>query len=782
MKGKMPWLVLIFLFINKGIGFCQTRDRIYLQTDRSAYVAGEIIWFKSYLFSALTPGSLGTNLFIDLIDESGKQIHQGKVPILGGVAAGNLKLPLTLAQGVFFIRAYTKAKPSPTEYSYTQKTVYVFNPQQKSPNAASINEKLTCKFFPSSGNIVAGMVNLVYLQMKYTSGNVFEGEGTIINSKKEEVAGFKTDKQGNASFAISPELGELYQAIVTIPGGSKKDFALPPAQDNKVYITINNINAAKQCNLVLPASLKGASGLMLRGFMDDNLILEKQVNTASGQYSIKIPTAELPTGLLQMQVTDAQKQILGTAHSLVIADSSFLQISLVADTLNTIPIGKNVFHFTVPENIAGSFSVSVSDEDKWVYTKEDNIINGLLLNQDSKTKSYISSEIIPAILDKEKFALEMGTTEWRDQSLHAGESLTLNDSGYIAIQGKLFDQDTKKPINKGDLVIMYTNKDSASSFLGSTVAEDGSFKVDQLIFEGKQEFRYTLNGNKWKLLGVSIDTADLYMSMPFSSQDQLINRSILVDEVKLQQAKETLTNLRSDSISATGLKEVVVKSRVVPPKQQVNDRYTRGVFNGMSTAKVLDLINNPTTDGGNVLDFLQGEIAGLLITISGNDYRIETNRQISFSLMPPVRLFLDEFPTTIDFLKGVRAKDVALVKYYPPGMGGALPGVGIGAALVVYTRKYSDASKDAISSMSNFSVNGYMPSLDFTNDYINTSSLGISNRNTIYWNPNLYPEENKPEFYIRFNNNQSAKRFHVVVEGFTTDGRLVHLEKVLENK
>lgn len=148
--------------------------------------------------------------------------------------------------------------------------------------------------------------------------------------------------------------------------------------------------------------------------------------------------------------------------------------------------------------------------------------------------------------------------------------------------------------------------------------------------------------------------------------------------------------------------------------------------------------------------------------------------------MPEVRLFLNEMPTTIDFLKGIRATDVALVKYYPPGMGGGIPTVGIGAALVVYTKKPADGGTQMIGAMSQFKYPGYLLTKDFVNDYLQKNTLGVGRRNTVYWNPNLFPEEGGAVYKIRFTNSETAKKLKLVMEGVAADGRLLHFEKILE--
>ena len=762
----------------------QTRDRIYIQTDRSGYSAGETVWFKTYLLSAFTPGSLSTNLYSDLLDENGKLIQKGRLPIIGGTSIGQLKLPLSLPQGIYFLRSYTGSKPTVNEPSYAYRTLYVFNPEHQIDRPEGQLYNYECTFKPEAGNLVAGLVNIVNVHVQDRSGHAGITQVSITNSNKEETVSFETDKSGNAKFAISPIVGEYYQASVTYADGTKKNFVLPKADERNVYISLLNASQAKICQVQIPQSLRTKDSFLLRGFMDDNIVFEKKFVSSIGQLAVRIPTLDLPAGMLQMQVTDSQKNKLGEANTMVFSDSSFVQVKMKVDSLDTRSGGKNVLTFQLPENIVGSFSVAITDAEKQLVADQNNIITGLLMNQDSKEHSFQSNNTLIGKNSLNELTLEMGSVEWRDQSIHAGESIRSIDTAFISINGRVIDNDNKKPISKGDLILMYKTKDSVTSFLQAPVGNDGSFQLNQLIFEGPQVFRFSLSGNKWKALHADIDTSEQAAELPIAYINKNADRTIFDAVTVLQKAKETITTLKADSISSTGLKEVVVKSRVIPPKQQVNDRYTHGTFSGMGMAKTLDLINEPTTDGGNVLDFLQGQIAGLMITIgAGGNYSISSNRQISLTLMPPPRLFLDETPTTIDFLVGIRAKDVALIKYYPPGNGGALPGVGIGAALVVYTKKYTDWDDHSLETVGSFKVKGYTETKDFTTELQNNSEGLYGKRGTIYWNPNLLLEETKPEIKVRFKNSSSAKRFHIVLEGYSIDGRLLHFEDTIgDNK
>lgn len=772
-------MLVVALLVTVSTASAQLHERIYIQSDRNSFVAGETVWFKVYLLNSLMPGSTSTNLLLDLVDESGKRISSGSLPIFGATASGSIDLPLTLPQGIYFLRVYTNTKPDKNKYFSATRILYVFNPSGK---AAPVAAEPTCIFHPSSGNLVVGIANTIYVETRDPLGKPALTEGKIVNAKGEEMAVFTTDANGRAKFALLPGAGEEYTAHVRYAGGTVTKVSLPRPDETKVLLSVWEAPKARQFNVFIPENLRDGAAMSIKGYMDENLIFEKKFVANTAQVNARIPVDELPTGLLQLTVVNARQQKLAEAASLIMADSAFVPVAFTADTLSLSPNGKNVFTVTMPAGIAGSFSVSITDKDKTIYTEENNIATGLLLNQDSKDHAFISSANLSGGIPKEQLDLLIGTTAWRDQSVAATDTVINYDSAYITIKGKVLNKGNSKPLTKGDLSFTYTTRDSVTNMLPASIEKDGSFSLPQLIFEGNQLFRYSLNGDKWIELALNMDTSkpEDRFPLPFRKKDLTINKSLFADEEKMAVVKEMHTILLSDSISSTGLREVTVTARKVPPKQQVNDRYTSGLFRSMGSAKTLDLINDPPSPAYNILDHLQGQIAGLMISSGGGNYTIQVNRQLSLTLMPEVRLFLNEMPTTIDFLKGIRATDVALVKYYPPGMGGGIPTVGIGAALVVYTKKPADGGTQMIGAMSQFKYPGYLLTKDFVNDYLQKNTLGVGRRNTVYWNPNLFPEEGGTIYKIRFTNSETAKKLKLVMEGVASDGRLLHFEKILE--
>lgn len=142
------------------------------------------------------------------------------------------------------------------------------------------------------------------------------------------------------------------------------------------------------------------------------------------------------------------------------------------------------------------------------------------------------------------------------------------------------------------------------------------------------------------------------------------------------------------------LQEVVVNKKLPKPEQVVNERYViRGVFSSMVNVKVFDFINHPPPPiGVPIMQYMMGKIPGLKIAISPEGYTLKSTR--SNTLMYDeggILVYLDEQEVDINFLNGVQPKDIALVKYFPPGIAMAKGGNQIGAGvLAFYSRKGPD--------------------------------------------------------------------------------------------
>lgn len=145
--------------------------------------------------------------------------------------------------------------------------------------------------------------------------------------------------------------------------------------------------------------------------------------------------------------------------------------------------------------------------------------------------------------------------------------------------------------------------------------------------------------------------------------------------------------------TAYTLKEAKVNKKLASPVTIVNDRYViRGMFRNMVNVRVLDYIDNPPPNiVMPIMEYLRGKIAGLYIEkgMNGN-YVLSMSRVNSMTDDGGVKLYVDEQLSDPDFLYDLYPKDIALVKYFPPGGSLTTGGAASSATLALYTRKGDD--------------------------------------------------------------------------------------------
>jgi len=50
----------------------------------------------------------------------------------------------------------------------------------------------------------------------------------------------------------------------------------------------------------------------------------------------------------------------------------------------------------------------------------------------------------------------------------------------------------------------------------------------------------------------------------------------------------------------------------------------------------------------------------------------------------------------------------------------------------------------------------------------------------LYWNPYIATDRTNNKVRIIFNNNDVSKKLLLTIEGFNEEGRLIHIEKIIE--
>jgi hypothetical protein len=85
------------------------QEKIFVHTDKSFYLVGEIVWFKVYVTDAVfnKPLDVSKISYIEIINRDSKAVLQAKIGMSSGSGSGSFLLPSFLSTGHYTVKAYT---------------------------------------------------------------------------------------------------------------------------------------------------------------------------------------------------------------------------------------------------------------------------------------------------------------------------------------------------------------------------------------------------------------------------------------------------------------------------------------------------------------------------------------------------------------------------------------------------------------------------------------------------------------------------------------------------
>jgi len=113
------------------------------------------------------------------------------------------------------------------------------------------------------------------------------------------------------------------------------------------------------------------------------------------------------------------------------------------------------------------------------------------------------------------------------------------------------------------------------------------------------------------------------------------------------------------------------------PKEILNDQYASGMFKN-AEGTIFDIENENVQAYFNILDWLQGRVAGLQVYVSRSGTRVPVIRG------SVATIYVDEMRLDVSFLNSLSVNDIAMIKVIKGPFAGAI-GNGGGGVIAIYT-------------------------------------------------------------------------------------------------
>ncbi len=397
----------------------QVQEKIYIHMDNNCYFIGDTLWYKAYVLRAdeLTITDMSKMVYVELLSPDGLVVQRQRLIVSNrGFACGQFVLTDSLYSGYYELRAYTKwmlnfhvfereytkdashmfysgqmakdffrdwdglysrvfpvyAKPE-TEGDYEGKYMYQ-RPKQRVVKAPA--DRLQASFYPEGGSLVKGVKSRVAFELNDQFCMALDIPGELSDGTP-----LKPVHMGRGTFEFTPT-GGTPKARFTWKG-KNYSFSLPKVQDEGVVLGYS------EGEVRLSASPRYSNGTFaLAALCRGRLARFEKLTMSGGQATVRLPLAELPTGVNELMLFDEAGKIL--ASRLIFVNNHDLTVPMEVSTG-----GKTDYQPFEPITVEAQsgvptlFSISVRDGSTDDASFNDgNIMTDMLLS--SELKGFIA--------------------------------------------------------------------------------------------------------------------------------------------------------------------------------------------------------------------------------------------------------------------------------------------------------------------------------------------------------------------------------------------------------
>lgn len=765
------------------------QEKVYLHLDRPYYSAGERIWFKAYLVTAMLheADSISRVLYVDLVNkQNGKIILMKKVAMSSGIGRGELALGDSLAVGEYRLRAYTNWMRNYDDSFFFQRDIKILRPDFKASSLPPNPDDIDVQFMPEGGHLVANLESRVAFKALNTLGKGTDITGAILNQANDTVAGFNTGHLGMGFFNLKPESGQQYRIEVRKPNGQYVKYPMPEVLAEGFVLTVDNLSNKDNIRVIVRHNKNVTQGeLALFAHTRGLVVYGAKGAMAKKTLLFNVPRAELPEGVIHFTLFDEQAKPVAERLAFINKNQQ-LNIQVATDKQVYKSREKVEVEITAKDAngqpVSGNFSLAAVDAgqiiDKELYA--DNIRSYFLLTSDLKGNIEEPARYFSAQNTNSNAQLDllMMTQGWRRFNWAAVLSDSVSAHPFyleqgISFQGKVT-RLNKKQVGKVKLTFMMMQKDSAQSFLTGESSETGEFAVYDVDLRDTTNLlvqAVTERGNRNLVLSLT----------PFQPAKMTVTKvpynPIEFDANELAEyLRRTEEYLRIErQIRASReqmLQEVVVKAKKADP---LKDDGRRALYGNPDATVKFDQIN--TAGAMSIFDVIQGRVAGVTITGSGMDRTVQIRGAANFSGVVEPLFVLDGMPVDKQAIMNLPPSDVEAVDILKGASAAIYGSRGGGGVIAILTKRGGsnyDWSKEAVPGTLVTKILGYSPEIEFYAPKYDTPApehVRPDFRPTVFWVP-LIQTNQEGKAKVTFFTSDAKSTIQLKVEGMTSVGKM----------
>lgn len=282
------------------------QEKIYVHSDKSTYLAGDIIWFKVYYVNAAdhTPLHLSKVAYVEVLNGANQAIVQAKIDLKEG--SGSAFVPLNSATGQYTFRAYTAWMKNVGQEQFFQKPITIINTLKNFEPLTDTSSDYSIQVFPEGGNLVSGLQSNVAVNVTGRNGNGVDFSGSLLTENGDTVTTITSFKFGIGTFLFTPSSNHTYRVAVTLPTGRSLKKELPQVYAQGYVMQLKNA-ANGRLSVLVTSSGRTDKTLFLIAHNRQQVQWAEGKPTVNGQAQFLLDTATLPEGITHFTVFNEEQ-------------------------------------------------------------------------------------------------------------------------------------------------------------------------------------------------------------------------------------------------------------------------------------------------------------------------------------------------------------------------------------------------------------------------------------------------------------------------------------------
>lgn len=735
------------------------RENIHVQFDKNVFITNESVWFKGYVFNKKLnlPFYETTNVYVQLIDESGEVIANQLLYAMSGFFSGKINLNKKFKSGYYYLQFYTNWM---NNFEEDESFVQRIKVKNESDNDFVLGEyinpkKINVEFYPEGGNYITNASNVIGVKITDSNGiPIPDCTLEIQDSNNTVQKSITMNTFGMGKFEFTPN-GQYYKGIVTY-NSRKFEYDLPVSKSDGIALELNNYIFDNRTlvkikyNKDYEKTLKNKTLYLVIQKNEKTNIIDIKLNAENGN-EFYFSNALLFKGVNSVRVIDSDLNEMAQRMLFVAEDkTSRVSINPAIRTNETISLSGN-------SNWRDAcISVAVLPS-KTKLTADDNIITSLQLNAYLTEKLRIKRDYFDDSNRSKKYELDLmlltqksNKYDWNSIKNKSINPLYTFEKG-LDIKGTI--NQTTADVRKSRIQLKNIFSDVLAStdtiqknefYFKNTTVSDSLLVTANLIDKkdrSSREMSYHLNIiNKNKKFNKN------YLPTPYEYPDKSVTDAYLISETPKFEGHFIM------------LEEVEVIKTKLKREKYAGNSYLKGFKVGVDVSENTDILQFIEQNGFNVNRNIGS------ISING--------RQKTSLNGPPTTpvVFIDGRELwNFEELYGLRMLDMDEVYISSTAM---VPSIKNKQGIIKMYRKQGVLTVTESKNKPKVLTGGFEPISPFKNaDYLSEYTTGFENYGLIDWDPWILTDTyGNVKLTIPNKNHKSIKVF---IEGMTIDGTLI---------